>query len=58
MHFRTPLTVSYSNLANNLFASSCDNLRPMGATSLRLRRKAISKSSSSALYLSLSLVPG
>jgi hypothetical protein len=29
VHFRTPLTVSYSNFANNLFASSCDNLRPI-----------------------------
>jgi hypothetical protein len=29
VHFRTPLTVSYSNFANNLLASSCDSLRPI-----------------------------
>jgi hypothetical protein len=26
VHFRTPLTVSYSNFANDLFASSCVSL--------------------------------
>jgi hypothetical protein len=35
VHFRTPLTVSYSNFANNLFASSCDNLRPIIAFGTR-----------------------
>ena len=29
MHFRTPLTISYSNFANNRFASACDSRRPI-----------------------------